>query len=133
MAYTKIDVILEHLKNNPEITSHSGLLEDGLPGRLKLISNICDYVTSPNKGIKNGTISAHPQSGIAGKVRLVWSIASVLTFPNFYIKHGMLNPEDFAHFPPTLKRKLVVLEWSLLGLLLGMTVLSLWAMVVRPH
>jgi hypothetical protein len=79
------------------------------------------------------TVSAHPQSGMAGKVRLVWSIASVLTFPNFYIKHGMLNPEDFAHFPPTLKRKLVVLEWSLIGVLLGMTVLSLWAMVVRPH
>lgn len=58
MAYTKIDVILEHLKNSPEITSHSGLLKDGLRGRLKLISNICDYVTSPNKGIKNGTISA---------------------------------------------------------------------------
>ena len=58
MAYTKIDVILEHLKNSPEITSHSSFLEDGLRGRRKLISNICDYVTTPNKGIKNGTISA---------------------------------------------------------------------------
>lgn len=36
----------------------------------------------------------------------------------FYLKKAELSSEGLAKFPPTLKRKLAVLQWSVIGLLL---------------
>jgi hypothetical protein len=86
MAYTKMDRILEHLKNCTAIMVRAPLRHGGPWGRLMLIG------------------------GISG----------IVTFPNFYLKRGELCPEDLEKFPANLKRKLAVLQWTLLGLLLGL-------------
>jgi len=86
LAYTKMDLMLEHLKNCSAIMTRAPL--------------------------RNG--------GPWGKLLLVGGISGIVTFPNFYLKRGELSPEDLANFPAPLKRKLVVLQWSVISLLLVM-------------
>lgn len=86
LAYTKMDLMLGHLKNSPAISVWAPM-RDGGPW---------------------------------GKLLLVGGISGLVTFPNFQLKRGQLNPEDLASFPPGLKRKLIFLQWSMIGLLLVM-------------
>jgi hypothetical protein len=58
MAYTKMDVLFGHLKNSPAITVLAFWRHAGPSGRLRMISNIAHYVSSPRRGIENGSISA---------------------------------------------------------------------------
>ncbi|UVE43846.1 hypothetical protein KS461_20905 [Pseudomonas chlororaphis] len=90
MAYTKMDVMLDHLQNSAVLSTLTTLRHDGPWGKLILVG----------------------------------SIASFVTFPNFYLKRGWVSAEDVLGFPAALKRKLVVLQWSGLGLLLVMTGLA---------
>lgn len=86
LANTKMDLMLERLKNCSAIMTRAPL--------------------------RNG--------GPWGKLLLVGGISGIVTFPNFYLKRGELSPEDLANFPASLKRKLVVLQWSVISLLLVM-------------
>jgi len=86
LAYTKMDLMLEHLKNCSAIMTRAPLRHGGPWGKLLLVG------------------------GISG----------IVTFPNFYLKRGELSSEDLANFPAPLKRKLVVLQWSVISLLLVM-------------
>ncbi|WP_207865937.1 hypothetical protein [Pseudomonas sp. 58(2021)] len=86
LAYTKMDLMLEHLKNCSAIMTRAPL--------------------------RNG--------GPWGKLLLVGGISGIVTFPNFYLKRGELNSQDLANFPVPLKRKLIVLQWSVISLLLVM-------------
>ena len=86
LAYTKMDLMLEHLKNCSAIMTRAPLRHGGPWGRLLLVG------------------------GISG----------VVTFPKFYLKRGELSSEDLASFPAPLKRKLVVLQWSVISLLVVM-------------
>lgn len=86
LAYTKMDLMLEHLKNCSAVMARSPLRHGGPWGKLLLVG------------------------GISG----------ILTFPQFYLKRGELSSEDLASFPASLKRKLVVLQWSVISLLLVM-------------
>ncbi|PTR26982.1 hypothetical protein C8K63_103236 [Pseudomonas sp. GV085] len=74
------------------------------------------------------TVSARIDAGLRGKTRLVYSISSVVTFPQFFLKHGMVTAEDLDNFPHDLRQKLVVLQWTLLGVLSGMVLLGLIVM-----
>jgi hypothetical protein len=58
-------------------------------------------------------IRVHP--GPWGKLQLVGSACGVLTFPRFFIKHGILDAEDLDNFPLPFRRKLVLLQWSVIG------------------
>ena len=86
LAYTKMDLMLEHLKNCSAIMTRAPLRYGGPWGRLLLVG------------------------GISG----------IVTFPQFYLKRGELSSEDLASFPAPLKRKLVMLQWSVISLLLVM-------------
>lgn len=86
LAYTKMDLMLERLKNCSAITARAPLRHGGPWGKLLLVG------------------------GISG----------IVTFPQFYLKRGELSAEDLASFPAPLKRKLVVLQWSVISLLLVM-------------
>lgn len=86
LAYSKMDLMLDHLKNCSAIMTRAPLQHGGPWGKLLLIG------------------------GISGLV----------TFPQFHLKRGELNSEDLARFPAPLKRKLAVLQWSVIGLLLVM-------------
>ncbi|MFG6203380.1 hypothetical protein [Pseudomonas retamae] len=86
LAYSKMDLMLDHLKNCPAIRSRAPL----------------------------------QHGGPWGKLLLVGGISGLLTFPKFHLKRGELNSEDLARFPAPLKRKLAVLQWSVIGLLLVM-------------
>lgn len=83
MAYTKMDLMLEHLKNCSAI-----------------------MVRAP---LRHG--------GPWGKLLLVGGISGIVTFPSFYLKRGELSSEDLNHFPAALKRKLAIMQWSVIGLL----------------
>jgi hypothetical protein len=86
LAYTKIDVLLNHLKNCSAIMSRAPLRYGGPWGHLLLIG------------------------GISG----------IVTFPSFYLKRGELSSEDLRNLPEALKRRLVVLQFSVIGLLIAM-------------
>ncbi|MVW89942.1 hypothetical protein [Pseudomonas sp. PB101] len=58
MAYTKIDILFEHLKNSPAITALAFWRRGGPWWRLRMISSIAHYVSAPREGIENGSISA---------------------------------------------------------------------------
>jgi hypothetical protein len=71
------------------------------------------------------TVRIH--TGPWGKLQLVGSACGVLTFPSFYIKHGILSAEDFDNFPRPLRRKLVALQWSVIGSFAALAILiALW-------
>ncbi|WP_411389193.1 hypothetical protein [Pseudomonas sp. MPB23] len=91
MAYTKMDLMLEHFKNCSAIMNRAPLRHGGPWGKLLLIG------------------------GISG----------IVTFPGFYLKRGGLSAEDLNNFPAPLKRKLALIQWSVIGLLSAMTLLAL--------
>lgn len=90
LGYTKMDHMLDHLRN-------SSLLH---------------------------TLTPLKHSGPWGKLLLVGSISSVLAFPKSYLKCGKISPDDLHKFPLALKRKLVILQWVGLTLLLTMVGLA---------
>ncbi|MFI8482532.1 hypothetical protein ACIGCM_18350 [Pseudomonas sp. NPDC078700] len=90
MAYTKMDLMLEHLKNCSAIMARAPLRHGGPLGKLLLIG------------------------GISG----------IVTFPNFYLKNGGVSVDDLNNFPLPLKRKLAILQWSVIVLLLLMLALG---------
>ncbi|POA29196.1 MULTISPECIES: hypothetical protein [unclassified Pseudomonas] len=89
IAHTKMDLILEHLKNS-------------------------------SAGTK---LAALKQGGVWGRLLLVGGASGLVTFANFYIRRGTLSTEDVNNFPGPLKQKLVLVQWSAIGLLSAMTVL----------
>ncbi|MFJ6091034.1 hypothetical protein [Pseudomonas chlororaphis] len=90
MAYTKMDLMLDHLKNSVVLS----------------------------------TLTTLRHGGPWGKLILVGSISGFVTFPHFYLKRGWVSAEDLLGFPTALKRKLVVLQWSALALIVVMTGLA---------
>jgi hypothetical protein len=59
-----------------------------------------------------------------GKLLLVGGVSSILTFPRFYLNRRSVSAEDLRSFPASLKRKLVILQWFGIGLLLTMISLA---------
>lgn len=57
LAYTKADMILEHLKNSSAIVVRGPLRHGGPWGKLLLIGGIFGIVTFPTIHIKRGTLS----------------------------------------------------------------------------
>ncbi len=86
LAYTKMDLMLDHLKNCSAIMMRASLRHGGPWGKLLLIG------------------------GISG----------IITFPNFYLKRGGLSLDDLNNFPIALKKKLAMLHWCVIWLLLVM-------------
>lgn len=73
------------------------------------------------------TLHTHKHKGPFGKLQLVGGIASVVTFPRFFVKRGIASAEDIEKFPPQLRRKLIFLQWSVIGLFTALVFLvSLW-------
>lgn len=83
MAYTQMDLMLNHLTKCPAVLARAPL-KDGGPW---------------------------------GKLLLVGGLSGIVTFPNGLLKRGQLNAEDLRTFPAPLKRKLAILQWSVIGLL----------------
>lgn len=90
IANTKMDLILEHLKNSSAGTRLAAL--------------------------KHG--------GAWGKLLLVGGASGLVTFANFYTRRGTLSTQDVSSFPVPLKKNLVLMQWSAIGLLSAMTVLA---------
>ena len=51
-----------------------------------------------------------------GKLLLIGGISGVITFPNFYLKRGELSADDLSTFPASLRRKLILMQWSIIVL-----------------
>ena len=60
-----------------------------------------------------------------GRLLLIGGISGVLTFPSSYLKRGELCPEDLKNFPIMLKRKLVVMQWGIIVLMISIVLLAL--------
>jgi hypothetical protein len=59
-------------------------------------------------------------AGPWGKLMFIGGVCGLITFPGYQLKKGNVSAEDLAGFPTALKRKLVFLQWSMIGLLLVM-------------
>ena len=68
-------------------------------------------------------LGIYKRTSLHGRLLLVGSISSILTFPGFFLKRGLANAEDIDSFPLPLKRKLVILQWSSIGLIVSMILL----------
>ncbi|WP_028620013.1 hypothetical protein [Pseudomonas sp. Ant30-3] len=86
LAYTKMDVMLDHLKNCPAV-----------------------MIRAP---FRNG--------GPWGHMFVLGAIMGVMTTPRLYLRDGGACVEDLKNFPVSLKRKLVILQWTGWALLLAM-------------
>jgi len=53
-----------------------------------------------------------------GKIMIIGGISGFVTFSNFYIKRGSLDTGDLKNLPISLKRELVILQWTGIALLL---------------
>jgi hypothetical protein len=55
-------------------------------------------------------------------------VSSYVAFPEFHRKRGQLDVRDVANLPVVLRRKLVILNWLLVGSVLGtlLTVAAEW-------
>lgn len=95
LAYTKMDLMLEHLRNCSAIRARAPLRYCGPWGMLLLVG------------------------GISG----------IVTFPGFYLKRGGMSTKDLDNFPAPLKRKLAILHWCNLVLLLVMLCLGALVML----
>ncbi|WP_426247264.1 hypothetical protein [Pseudomonas sp. TWR3-1-1] len=51
-----------------------------------------------------------------GKLLLIGGISGIITFPNFYLKRGELSADDLSKFPASLRRKLILMQWSIIVL-----------------
>jgi hypothetical protein len=58
-----------------------------------------------------------------GKLLLVGGVSGFVTFPGFYLKRGSINAEDVNNFPAPLRRKLVALQWTVIGLFAALALL----------
>lgn len=83
LAYTRMEEMLEHLKNCSAVMDRAPLRHGGPWGKLLLVG------------------------GISG----------IVTFPNFFLKRGEVNTDDLDNLPSALRHKLVMLQWSVWGLL----------------
>lgn len=86
LAYTKMDYMLEHLKN-------------------------CSLIK---------TLAPLNQGSPWEKFLLVGGISGVLALPGMYIRRGNADADDIKNFPARLKRKLVILHWVCITLLIGL-------------
>lgn len=68
-------------------------------------------------------LGIYKRTSLHGRLLLVGSISSILTFPGFFLKRGLANAEDIDSFPLPLKRKLVMLQWSFIGLVVSIILL----------
>lgn len=60
-----------------------------------------------------------------GKLMLMGGVSGIITFPGFYLKRGELSPDDLAAFPSPLRRKIIIMHWSALGLFATLALLVL--------
>ncbi|GLK89378.1 hypothetical protein [Pseudomonas turukhanskensis] len=90
IGYTKLDVMLSHLKKSSSIIALAPL--------------------------RHG--------GVWGKLLLVGGISGVVTFANLYLRFGTVSAEDISNFPAPLKRKLAILQWTVIGLVGAMVILA---------
>lgn len=83
LAYTKMDVMLEHLKNSPAITAWAPMRQGGPWGKLLLIGGISGLVTFPGPQLKTGQLSAEDLANFPAAlkrklVRLYWCVIWLL-------------------------------------------------------
>ncbi|MFY0732402.1 hypothetical protein [Pseudomonas sp. NFX15] len=89
IAYTKMDLMLDHCRKSVSIMG----------------------------------IASLGHAGPWGKLMLVGGISGFLTFPGFYLKRGCIDADDVNNFPESLRRQLVALHWTVIGLFILMAVL----------
>lgn len=83
-----------------------------------------DLMSSHFKGSSSLlALGIYKRTSLHGRLLLVGSISSILTFPGFFLKRGLANAEYIDSFPLPLKRKLVMLQWSFIGLVVSMILL----------
>lgn len=90
MAYTKMDLILELLKNSSVIKERAFLNYSGPWGKLLLIGGVSGIVTFPGFFLKQGSISTEdlsklPQSMTKKLVALHWSVIALLTSTTIFV------------------------------------------------
>ncbi|MFM9484903.1 hypothetical protein [Pseudomonas monachiensis] len=75
LSYTKIDVMLKHLKNSTAVMALSHYRRLGAWGHLHLIAGIAALVAFPDRYIKNGTLSADDINSLPASLKrklVIW-------------------------------------------------------------
>ncbi|AZC32400.1 hypothetical protein C4K38_4449 [Pseudomonas chlororaphis subsp. piscium] len=83
LAYTKMDLMLDHLQNSPMLSTLTTLRHCGPWGKLILVGSISGFVTFPNFYLKRGWVSAEDLLGFPAALKsqlvvLQWSALGLL-------------------------------------------------------
>ncbi|MGY2374683.1 hypothetical protein ACW9IB_09250 [Pseudomonas sp. SDO524_S393] len=70
LAYTKMDLILEHLKNSPAIMARAPLRQGGPWGKLLLIGGISGILAFPGFHLKRGQLSPEDLANLPAALKL---------------------------------------------------------------
>ncbi len=71
--------------------------------------------------------------GPMGKLRFIGEISGAATFPAFYLKHGGVAIDSLEHFPMPLKRKLIILHLSFMGLLVSLALFVALSEIIKAY
>jgi hypothetical protein len=69
MAYTKMDVLLDHFKHSPAVIALTPLRHGGPWGKLLIVGGISGFVTFPVFYIKRGSISAEDINNLPAPIK----------------------------------------------------------------
>lgn len=69
LAYTKMDLMLDHLKNSPLIMKHKMLIKSGPRARMIAMGVITGLLTSPSTYVQNGWACAEDLENFPGDLR----------------------------------------------------------------
>ena len=69
------------------------------------------------------SIASLSHGGPWGKLLLIGGVSGFITFPGFYLKRGRISAEDINNFPVPLRRQLVALQWTVIGLFAALALL----------
>lgn len=66
-----------------------------------------------------------------GKLFLIGGISGIVTFPGVYLKHGGVSITDINNLPTSLRRRLAVIQWSLIVLMAVMFGLAIYGKLIK--
>jgi len=67
-------------------------------------------------------LSRTRRSDFVGKSRLMIELSGIVTFPRFHSQVVKLSPDDLSNIPVSIKRKLAIMQWSGIVILVSMIV-----------
>jgi hypothetical protein len=92
LAYTRLDVMLKHLKNSTAVMALSHYRHLGAWGHFHLIAGIAALVAFPDRHIKSGSLSAEDIDNLPAPIKrklVIWRWGILILCGSFFLFGGI--------------------------------------------